>query len=129
MFALPSLIGHELAMKTMEELHLNYSWGVILAAVVCLFFGFVQIGKKLILLIEGIEKSKADHEAESAVRLAIASMDRSEDIYKVVDEIKAQIKRLGLEHDSCSIQVVDPQGTGFALSTWYLSDGTIRSPG
>ncbi len=52
--------------------------------------------------------------AEQAVRLSVASMQKSEDIAEVVTEITTQLRVLGVEFASCSIQIVNSQGVGFA---------------
>ena len=58
-------------------------------------------------------KEQRIFEGESAVRLKIASMDQPEDLASVVEEISDQLKRLGVDHDSSSLQVVNPEGTDF----------------
>lgn len=52
-------------------------------------------------------------DAETAVRLQIATMKRRADLVGVVACIGEQLSDLGLEHDSCSIQIVNTQGTDF----------------
>ncbi|MFT5377741.1 MAG: PAS domain S-box-containing protein, partial [Candidatus Latescibacterota bacterium] len=51
--------------------------------------------------------------AEQAVRLKIASMRKPEDLVAVTAEISAQLRVLGVEHNSCSIQIINAEGKGF----------------
>ena len=51
--------------------------------------------------------------AEQAVRLRIASMRQPDDLGDVAEEIGAQLRVLGVEHFSCSIQIVDADGSDF----------------
>jgi PAS domain S-box-containing protein len=51
--------------------------------------------------------------AEQAVRLRVASMQKPEDLAEVVIEIATQLRELGVEFASCSIQIINTQGTGF----------------
>ena len=51
--------------------------------------------------------------AEQVVRLKVASMQKPEDLAEVVIEIATQLRELGVEFASCSIQIINPQGMGF----------------
>ena len=52
-------------------------------------------------------------EAESVVRLKVASMDQTEGLCDVVGVIRKQLDRLGVKYDTCSIQIVNEEGTDF----------------
>ncbi|MBT3346506.1 MAG: PAS domain S-box protein [Gemmatimonadetes bacterium] len=52
-------------------------------------------------------------DADAAVRLSIARMDRPGDLLDVVKQISKQLGSLDVEHDSCSIQVMNQQGDDF----------------
>ena len=62
---------------------------------------------------ERLREEQRRRESRSAVRLRIASMDRPEDLFGVVQEIHAQLRALGVECDSATIQIVNPEGTDF----------------
>ena len=58
--------------------------------------------------------------AEDAIRVQIASMDQPEHLCRVVEEIGVQLRRLGIAHDSCTIQVINEQGTDFVSFSTYI---------
>jgi len=62
---------------------------------------------------EELARGHQIHDAETAVRLQVAAMKRRGDLFGVVACIGEQLTELGLEHDSCSIQIVNTQGTDF----------------
>jgi len=59
------------------------------------------------------EREYALREAETAVRLRIAEMDRPEDLGRIVEEINHQLDRLGVEYDAFTIQIVNAAGDDF----------------
>ena len=62
---------------------------------------------------ESMARENEIQNAEAALRLAIASMDEPSDIAHVVKKITEQLHLLDIEHDSCSVQIIDPQGADF----------------
>ena len=52
-------------------------------------------------------------EAENSIRARIAAIDQPTDLWDVVEEIRQQLIKLGVEHDSCSVQIVNAEGTDF----------------
>ena len=52
-------------------------------------------------------------EAEAAIRLRIARMQKNRDLIDVVSELSDQIGQLGVEHDACSIQIVNEDLSDF----------------
>jgi len=61
-------------------------------------------------------------DAESLIRFAIASMDRPEHLCRVVKEIGNQLHRTGVDHDTCTIQIVNPEGTDFVSFASYIHE-------
>ena len=59
------------------------------------------------------EEDAANRDSLMAVRVEIASMDKPEDLYDVITEIQTQLHKLGVEHDSCTIQIVNEDATDF----------------
>ena len=53
------------------------------------------------------------HRAASAIRVRVAEMQNPEDLLDVVEEIDRQLTHLDVGHLSASIQLVNPEGTGF----------------
>jgi len=51
--------------------------------------------------------------AESSIRIAIASMDQPKGLEEVAREIETQMRQLGVDLDSLSIQVVNQDGSDF----------------
>jgi signal transduction histidine kinase len=62
---------------------------------------------------EALRQESRVREAEMAVRVRVAQMDEPRDLSNVVQEIHGQLDRLGIAHDSTSIQVVNSEGTDF----------------
>ena len=62
---------------------------------------------------EELEQEYRLRDADSAIRVAIAGMDEPEDLCRAVREIGDQLNRFGTSHDSCTIQVMNPEGTKF----------------
>ena len=56
-------------------------------------------------------------DAENAIRVTIASMDQPEHLCRVVEDVGQQLRRAGVVLDSCSIQVVNEEGTDFVSFT------------
>ena len=57
-------------------------------------------------------------EAEHAIRLQIASMEQRDDLIEVSRIINSQLQRIGVQHDSASIRLVNSEGTDFvSIST------------
>ena len=103
---------------------------------------------------EVAEREEAEHklrweyhfeEAEAAIRLQIAGMDRPEDLVQVVREIHEQLGQLEVECDTTSIQIVNEDGSDFLViapsaadplvaiaqlmaSTWQTSNGSAERP-
>ena len=69
---------------------------------------------------EVLKREYVLHDAEYVIRVAIASMDRPEHLCHVVKEIGAQLDRVGVTHDSCTIQIVNPEGTDFVSIASYI---------
>ena len=69
-----------------------------------------------------LHREYALRDAQNAVRVAIASMDEPEHLCRVVVEIGDQLRRVGIAHDSCSIQIVNEQGTDFISITKYIRE-------
>ena len=86
---------------------------------------------------EALEREHAIRQAEAAVRVQIAALDRPVDLWDVVAEISRQLDRLGVVHDSCSIQIVNAEGNDFfslgkqkpvnlfRWKNWKLRDGKV----
>ena len=60
MLVLPSLSSKPTAMALMEDLHLYYSWIVMLVGTVSIFAGFAIMNRKLFSLIDSLERSEAN---------------------------------------------------------------------
>ena len=52
-------------------------------------------------------------EAGAAIRLVGVEMERPEDVLKTLAEISSRLLQLGIAHDSCSLQIVNTDGTDF----------------
>lgn len=61
-------------------------------------------------------------DAENVIRVTIASMDQPEHLCHVVREIGAQLHRMGVAHDSCTIQIVNSEGTDFVSFASYIHE-------
>ena len=66
MHVLPRLMPMAQAMALMRELHLDYRWGVSLVGVGGVAAGFAVVARGVAALIERLEQSKADLQAELA---------------------------------------------------------------
>ena len=62
---------------------------------------------------ERLREEQRQHERRSAVRLRIAAMDQPEGLFGVVQEIGEQLQAQGVEYDSVTLQIVNPEGTDF----------------
>ncbi|MEW6750090.1 MAG: ATP-binding protein [Candidatus Latescibacterota bacterium] len=62
---------------------------------------------------EALRREQAVREAESAVRLRIATMERPEDVFVLLREISRQLRLLGVDHRDVGIQVANRDGTDF----------------
>jgi len=71
---------------------------------------------------EELAREHVLRDAEYAVRVAVASMDRPDHLCRVVEEIGTQLRRVGVAHDSCTIQVVNPVGTDFVSFASYIHE-------
>lgn len=63
MYVLPSLIGREAAAATVESLHLNYSWPVILFGVLIAFAGFAHSRRGLFSVVDELKSSQERYQA------------------------------------------------------------------
>ncbi|MFT5377867.1 MAG: PAS domain S-box-containing protein [Candidatus Latescibacterota bacterium] len=62
---------------------------------------------------EGLQSEARLRQAESAVRELIANMTSPEDLGVVLDGLRLQLQRLGVEHDSLSLQIFNEDGDDF----------------
>lgn len=62
---------------------------------------------------EELRREYEIRDAEAEIRVRIAEMDKPQDLFGVVDEISRQLNRLGVEHDTSSIQVLNTDATDF----------------
>jgi signal transduction histidine kinase len=84
MFVLPLLTTRQSAMTAMENLHLDYSWIVILLGILSVFAGLAIVNRKLVMLIDSLERTEihlnreltARREAERALRLKAAELEQ-----------------------------------------------------
>jgi CheY-like chemotaxis protein len=52
-------------------------------------------------------------EAETALRVRVASIDEPQDLFALVEGISRQLHQLGVTHEHCSLQVVNKSGDDF----------------
>ena len=60
-----------------------------------------------------LEQEYRLRDADSAIRLAVASINEPKNIEKVLAEVSSQLTRLDVTHDGCSLQIMDTEGTNF----------------
>lgn len=87
--------------------------------------------------IEERQQRGLQQRALSKVRVRIAEIDRPEDLCRVVEEIDFQLREVGVHFDSCSIQIVNSEGSDFvsigralpASAVWHkILDNTVGNP-
>ena len=61
-------------------------------------------------------------DADSAIRLAVASVNEPQDLERVLAEVSRQLMQLGVPHEDCSLQIVTGDGTGFFTVGSHLSE-------
>jgi PAS domain S-box-containing protein len=71
---------------------------------------------------DALKREHALCNAENVIRVTIASMDQPEHLCRVAGEIGAQLHRTGVAHDSCTIQIVNPEGTDFVSFASYIHE-------
>jgi signal transduction histidine kinase len=47
------------------------------------------------------------------IRIRIAAMDQPAELSGIIGEISDQIRKLGIKHDSCTLQIINSEGTDF----------------
>ena len=81
MYVLPSLTSEMEAMQTMEAFHLNWSWVLILVAVICILFGLVGVVERQTDLIGRLDEKRSEGAAaETRLRAFQARIDSILDI-------------------------------------------------
>ena len=73
----------------------------------------VHLYRELRQAHESEEEEQRQQQAEQTVRLKIAQMDEPDEMGAVVEGLREQLTALGVAHDSCSVQVVNEQGTDY----------------
>ncbi len=73
---------------------------------------------------EGLQTEARLRQAESSVRIQIADMETPEDFGAVLDELRLQLQRLGVEHDSISLQIFNEDGDDF-VSVFSKEDRSL----
>jgi len=68
MHVLPARTSPGAAMQTMEDLHLNWNWLVVVAAVGCICIGLVGIVRNQLALIRSLRSSRAEIQREVVAR-------------------------------------------------------------
>ena len=87
MWILPMFTTPRVAMAVMEDLHLNYSWIIMLVASVCIFAGFAHTNRDLFSLIEGLEHKTAEFlDANAALKQEIAEREQAEEKLRQAQE-------------------------------------------
>ncbi|MBT4497115.1 MAG: PAS domain S-box protein [Gemmatimonadetes bacterium] len=71
---------------------------------------------------ETLEEEYRSHDADNAIRLAVASINEPQDLERVLAEVSIQLTQLGVIHDDCSLQIVTGDGTGFFTVGSHLSE-------
>ena len=71
---------------------------------------------------DDLKREYALRDAENTIRVTIASMDQPEHLCHVVREIGAQLNRVGVDHDTCTIQIVNSEGTDFVSFASYIHE-------
>ncbi len=74
------------------------------------------------ILKASLHHEYALREAENAVRVQVASMDLPQHLCRVVEEIGTQLQHIGIDHDSCCIQVVNEAGSDFVSFASYIHE-------
>lgn len=74
---------------------------------------------------KALSKEYRLHDAENAIRVAIASMDQPQHLNIVVGEIGQQLHGMGLKHDSCTIQILNRDGTDFISVGSSIREGWV----
>ena len=62
---------------------------------------------------EALRREAEIRESEASLRLAVARMEQPDQVYDVLREVSSQLLRLGVEHGSCSLQIVNADATDF----------------
>ena len=71
---------------------------------------------------EALRRESGIRESEASLRLAVARMEQPAQVYDVLREVSAQLLRLGVEHGSCSLQIVNADATDFATCSFSAHD-------
>jgi PAS domain S-box-containing protein len=64
-------------------------------------------------------------DAETAVRFRIARMEANHGLIDVVSEISGQLKKFGVDHDTCSVQILNEDATDFICCSQYHDRGKL----
>lgn len=112
MWVLPGLTTSAQAMETMENLHLNWSWGVSLAAVSAIAGGLVLSARRLLVLVARAESLTAEKEAALLETKAAEADLRIE---------KKRLDRL-MEASPTAIYTLSPEGDSRG---GYVSANTV----
>ena len=77
---------------------------------------YEEVFQELQQRLQAEESLKNEHrlrQAGATIRIQIAKMNRPQDLCDVVKEISVQLEAQEIEHDACSIQLINSQGTDF----------------
>jgi len=87
MHGLPTMVGKTAAMQTMEDLHLNYSWIVMLVGISTIFAGFVLTSRSLFALLRKFQHTETNLLSEVDTRQETEKkLGQSEEFYRRVVE-------------------------------------------
>ncbi len=117
-----ALLGHASQHQEFRLLHRDGSYRWTSAACFPVRGDGGRVSSIQVVLQDISERKQAEEElarerriadAETVVRLRIASMDHARDLFGVVAAIGDQLSALHVEHDSCTIQIINSEGTDF----------------
>ena len=84
---------------------------------------------------EALEQGRRIQDSEAAVRIRLAEMDQQQDLGNVVEELGRSLRKVGIEHDSCAVQMVNAAGTAFVSvgvsppERRFVDEQALSSPG
>jgi PAS domain S-box-containing protein len=73
---------------------------------------------------KALEQEHRFRESDTAIRLAVASINEPQDLERVLTEISSQLTQFGVAHEDISLQIMNGEGTSFFNVGPHISETT-----